>query len=91
MSAVPKGMHYIKHLGCVRLGNPDLDFENLNPDFPIEREIRKRFHLREIRSQGGFRLRNPNPDFMDFLFTTRLGNPYKGLQNCSRGQRFFFC
>ena len=25
-------------LGCVRLGNPDLDFENLNPDFPIERE-----------------------------------------------------
>ena len=21
----------------VRLGNPDLDFENLNPDFPIER------------------------------------------------------
>ena len=31
-----------KHLGCVRLGNPDLDFENLNPDFPIEREIRKR-------------------------------------------------
>ena len=23
--------------GCVRLGNPDLDFQNLNPDFPIER------------------------------------------------------
>ena len=21
----------------VRLGNPDLDFESLNPDFPIER------------------------------------------------------
>ena len=21
----------------VRLGNPDLDFENLNPDFPMER------------------------------------------------------
>ena len=39
MSAVPKGMHYIKHLGCVRLGNPDLDFENLNPDFPIERTL----------------------------------------------------
>ena len=39
MSAVPKGMHYIKPLGCVRLGNPDLDFENLNPDFPIERTL----------------------------------------------------
>ena len=24
----------------VRLGNPDLDFENLNPDFPIERTLR---------------------------------------------------
>ena len=24
----------------VRLGNPDLDFENLNPDFPIERILR---------------------------------------------------
>ena len=23
--------------GCIRLGNPDLDFENLTPDFPIER------------------------------------------------------
>ena len=33
------------------------------------------FHLREIRPQGGFQLRNPNPDFMDFLFTVQLGNP----------------
>ena len=24
----------------VRLGNPDLDFENLNPDFPIKRTHR---------------------------------------------------
>ena len=23
----------------VRLGNPDLDLENLNPDFPIERTL----------------------------------------------------
>ena len=26
-------------IGCVRLGNPDLDFQNLNPDFPIERTL----------------------------------------------------
>ena len=26
----------------VRLGNPDLDFENLNPDFPIERESKSK-------------------------------------------------
>jgi len=25
----------------VGLGNPDLDFENLNPDFPIQRTLRK--------------------------------------------------
>ena len=29
-------------------------------------------HLREIRPQNGFKLRNPNPDFLDFLFTVRL-------------------
>ena len=49
------------------------------------------FYLREIRPQGGFQLRNPNPDFMDFLFTVRLGNPKKDLQNCSREQRSSFC
>ena len=42
------------------------------------------FDLQEIRPQGGFQLRNPNPDFMDFLFTDRLGNPKKDLQNYSR-------
>ena len=39
-------------LGCVRLGNPDLDFENLNPDFPIERTLRAhslRHHKRTER------------------------------------------
>ena len=42
------------------------------------------FHLQEIRPQGEFQLRNPNPDFMDFFFTVRLGNPKKDLQNYSR-------
>ena len=28
----------------VRLGNPDLDFENLNPDFPIERTQRYKIY-----------------------------------------------
>ena len=37
------------------------------------------FDLQEIRSQGGFQLRNPNPDFMDFLFTDRLGKSEKGF------------
>ena len=29
------------------------------------------FHLREACPRGGFQLRNPNPDFMDFLFAVR--------------------
>ena len=33
------------------------------------------FLLIEIRPDGGFLLRIPNPDFMDFLFTVRLRNP----------------
>ena len=48
------------------------------------------FHLREIRPQGRFQLKNPNRDFMDFLLTVRLGNPSKDLQNCSRQERSFF-
>ena len=73
--------------GCVRLGNPDLDFEIRISRFAVERE----FHLLEIRPQGGFQLGNPNPDFMDFLFTVRLGNLKKDLQNYFREQWSSFC
>ena len=42
----------------VRLGNPYLDFENLNPDFPIKRTLRglltKYSDLYEILSQARF-------------------------------------
>ena len=69
------------------MGNPDLDFDIRISDFAIERKSENRFHLREIRPKGGFQFRNPNPDFMDFVFTVRLGNPKKDLQNCSREQR----
>ena len=31
----------------------------------------------EIRPRDGFQLRNPNPDFTDFAFSVRLGNPKK--------------
>ena len=30
---------FFSSLGCVRLENLDLDFQNLNPDFPIERTL----------------------------------------------------
>ena len=41
-----------EHSGCVRLGNPDLGFQNLNPDFLIEREIRKQISPPRNPSSG---------------------------------------
>ena len=76
---------------CVRSGNPDLDFEIRISDLAIEREIRKRISLLRNLSSGWFQLRNPNADFVDFIFTVRLGNPKKDLQNYSREQRSSFC
>ena len=72
------------------MGNLDLD---LKSGFWILQSNAKSvfgFYLREIRPQGGFQFRNPNPDFMDLLLTVRLGNPKKDLQNCSRQERSFF-
>ena len=37
------------------------------------------FHPREIRPQGGFQLRNPNPDFLDFPFCRSIGKSEKGF------------
>ena len=37
------------------------------------------FHLREIHTQGGFQLRNPNPDFLDFPFCRSIGKSEKGF------------
>ena len=49
------------------------------------------FHLREIRPQGGFQLRNPDPDLIDFFFNVRLGNPKMDLQTYSREHWSSFC
>ena len=55
-------------LGCVRLGNPDLDFENLNPDFPIEREIRKRISPPRNPSSGWISIKKSKSGFFGFPF-----------------------
>ena len=39
----------------------------------------KGFHLREICPQGGFQLRNPNLDFLDFPFCRSIGKSEKGF------------
>ena len=59
-------LYQIGQLGSVRWGNPHLDFEIRISDFATEHEI---------RPHGGFPLRYPNPDFMDFFFTVQSGSP----------------
>ena len=80
-----------RNIGCVRLGNPDLDFQNLDLDFPIEREIRKRISPPRNPSSGWISIKKPKSGFFWIsLFVVRLGNPKKDLQNCSREQRSSF-
>ena len=55
-------------LGCVQLGNPDLDFQNLNLDFPIEREIRKRISPPRNPSSGWISIKKSKSGFFGFLF-----------------------
>ena len=49
-------------IGRVRLGNPDLDFQNLNLDFP---KSTLRTNFSKVKSFFGFRVRLGNPD-LDF-------------------------
>ena len=56
--------------GCVRLGNLDLDFENPDYGFAIEREIRKRIStLRYL--------------FLDLHFYRSIGKSEKGFEKLS--------
>ena len=55
-------------LGCVRLGNPKLDFQNINLDFPIEREIRKRISPPRNPSSGWISIKKSKSGFFGFPF-----------------------
>ena len=57
-----------RNLGCVRLGNPDLDFQNLNLDFPIEREIRKRISPPRNPSSRWISIKKSKSRFFGFAF-----------------------
>ena len=61
--------NFLRQLGCVRLGNLDLDFK-----------IRILDLQSNAKSEKGFQRRNIC--FWIFLFTVRLGNPKKDLKNC---------
>ena len=53
------------------------DWEVRISDLQSNVKTENRFLLQENHPQGGFQPRNPNRDFMDFLFTVQLGNPKK--------------
>ena len=50
------------------MGNPDLDFENLIPDFPIEREILKRILPPRNPSSGWISIKKSKSRFFGFPF-----------------------
>ena len=58
-----------------------------NPDFGFCNQTRN--PKRDLISEKS--VLRVNLDFMGFLFTIRLGNPKKDLQNYSREQRSSFC
>ena len=66
-------------LGCVRLGNPDLDFENLNPHFPVEREIRKRISPPKNPSSGWISIKKCKSGYHGFPFYRSIGKSEKGF------------
>ena len=57
-----------KRILVVRLGNPDLDFQNLNLDFPIEHEIRKRISPPRNPSSGWISIKKSKSGFFGFPF-----------------------
>ena len=67
-------IHKIANQGCVRLGNPDLDFEIRISDFEIEREIRV------IRKRiGWISIRKSKSGFHRFPFYRSIGKSEKGF------------
>ena len=71
--------HLLENPGCVRLGNPDLDFQTLNPDFPIEREIRKRISPPRNPSSGWISIKKSKSGFRGFPFYRSIGKSEKGF------------
>ena len=63
-------------LGCVRLGNLDLDFKVRISDLQSN-----------AKSENGFQ--RQNICFWIFLFTVRMENPKKDLKNCLYEQRSY--
>ena len=57
----------------------DLDFQNLNPDFPIEREIGKRISPPRNPSSGWISIKKSKSGFHGFPFYRSIGKSEKGF------------
>ena len=78
------------YFGCVWLGNPDLDFQNLNPHFPIEREIRKRISPPRNPSSGWISIKKSKSGFFGFPFYRSIGKSEKGFAKLFSWTAVFF-
>ena len=67
-------------LGCVRLGNVDLDFEIRISDLQSNAKSENGFQNAEIMLRG--------ISFWIFIFTVRSGNPKKDFKNTARKVKF---
>ena len=67
------------YIGCIRLGNQDLDFQNLNPDFPIECEIRKWISPPRNPSFSWISIKKSKSGFHGFPFYRSIGKSEKGF------------
>lgn len=78
--------------GMFRLRNLDLGFESRISDLATKSKIQNQIStfIVEIQPQGGFQLRYPKLDFMDFLLYHFIGKSEKGFVKLLSGTQVFF-
>ena len=79
-------INYVRKIFLIResrrvrsIGKSDLDFQNLNPDFLIKREIRKRNSPPRNPSSGCISIKKSKPGFHGFPFYRSIGKFEKGF------------
>ena len=77
-------------VGCVRLGNPDFDFEIRILDFVIEREIRKRISPPRNPSSGWISIKKSKSGFYGFPFNRSIGKSEKEFAELFSWTAIFF-
>ena len=78
--------------GMFRLRNLDLGFESRISDLATKCKIQNQIStfIVEIQPQGGFQLRYPKLDFVEFLLYRFIGKSEKGFVKLFSGTLVFF-